>query len=340
MKKITTITTLTLLAANGLYAEFGANVLIGSNYKATFGLDAGIYAATDPGSETGIQDRTYDDGYNRVDVTGNFDRGTGTPKTYYWGYQDVSQYDSATDTITMNSERLNLTQGGKNHIDENRGQPGLEFWWQETIWSGIRNEPYQPHNRRERRWLWYADIRAALRWQHIELNQTGEVAGGLETVSDVYSTGGAIPPTAPFDGTFAGPNMVIDAVPVSRTITSSGSGSATVLYDLETDLIALDVGPAMLFDLDYGARFSVSAGGSLAWAYSEFDYRYGDLGSGNSTDSHVLWGWYAGFDFLFADQVTLGFVTYQLQDLEHDSGSSSAKLDFSGNYTFRFGLSF
>ena len=331
---------LSLVSGTGLYAEFGANVLLGSNYKADFGLKAGTYSAADPGAETGIQDRTYDDGYNLVDATGNFDRGTGSPKTYYWGYQDASQYDAAGDTITMTSERIVLSDNGRVSINEHHAQPGLEFWWQETFFSGVRDAPYQPRNPRENRWLWYADIRAAVRWQHIELSQNGNVSGSLESVSDVYSTGGATPPTAPFDGTFEGPNMVLDAVPMSRTVTPVGSGSARATYDLSTDLIALDVGPALIFDLSYGARFSVSAGGSLAWAYSEFDYRYGDLGRGESTDSEALWGWYAGFDFLFAEQMTLGFITYQLQDLEHNSGNSFARLDFSGNYTFRIGLRF
>lgn len=319
-----------------VYAEFGVNVLMSANYKAEFGLQSGIYSVNDPGATTGIADRYYDDGYNRVDSSDNFG-----DLTTYWGYQDASQYDSAARTITMNSQRLNLNENAPTTDDQHTAQPGLEVWWQKSLISGERNEPYQPRGGRDREpWFWHLDIRAALRWQHIEMDQKGYISGALETVSDVYSTGGALPPAAPFDGTFAGPNMALDAVPSSRTITPLASGSVVGQYELEADLFAFDCGPALIFDLDYGARFSLSAGATLAYARSEFDYSFDNFTSGNDSVNEALFGWYASADFLFGEGAVLGFATYQLQDMEHSQGSSYATLDFSDSYTFRFGLAF
>lgn len=341
MNKLFITGIIVLLSGGSLYADFGINLMAGYNYKATFGEESGFHAPLhDPGAETGIMDRFYEDGYNRVDISGN-----ALDMTSFWGYQDASQYDPGAHTITMNSQRMIPTEGQQIFADQNDAQPGLEIWWTGTILSGERKEDTlaDPHTNQQKteHARWYLDFRTALRWQHVGIDQKGNISGSFETTSDTYSTGGATPPTAPFDGTYSGPNMSLDAIPKSRTVSMGPAGTTTAYYDLEADLFALDLGPALTFDLDLGARLVLSAGATVAWTQSDFSYRYSDyIQSGSDTQEEVLFGYYGAIDIVFIEGVSFGIATFQMENLNHRSNGHVASMEFNDSYYIRLGFAF
>src|SRR5262245_52058507 len=62
--------------------RFGIGYMTGFNFKAQFKGIGRFAPAADPGPDTGSQeDRFYDDGYNRLDSSGN-----AGAMTWYWGY--------------------------------------------------------------------------------------------------------------------------------------------------------------------------------------------------------------------------------------------------------------
>src|SRR5262245_15042703 len=66
--------------------RFGLSYRAGFNITAKFKNLAGFSRLNNPGPATGGADHFYDDGYNRVDSSGN-----ANGLTWFWGYQNASQ---------------------------------------------------------------------------------------------------------------------------------------------------------------------------------------------------------------------------------------------------------
>lgn len=82
--------------------HFRVGALVGFNLKAKFST-AGNFSFSGPAHNpgpTGVggANHEYDDGFVRVDATGN-DQGA----TYYWGYNNASQYDGNANTLSFHS---------------------------------------------------------------------------------------------------------------------------------------------------------------------------------------------------------------------------------------------
>ena len=314
----------TLLIAAGLTraacAEFGASAGATFNYKADFRSAAAVQPrATQPRAATAGVDHFYDDGYNRVDSSGNFGN-----ETTYWGYQNASQDNGG--SITMNSAQTTIDANGSSGSQE-EAQPALEIYWQKDLTANER---------------WNFGLRTALRWQRIELDNRAAYSTTVETISDTYSYTG-IPPGAPFNGSFSGPNFLLSDIPVRNT--SSVPGAAIVANrTLDADLFGFDLGPTLSLNLTKKLRAVVSAGGTVAWMQSDFAYRDGALASGSDTKEDWLLGAYVGADLQY--QIgehwgIFGGAAYnRLQNFDQQVDGRSAELQFGDSYTLRTGLFF
>jgi hypothetical protein len=82
-------------------------------------------------------------------------------------------------------------------------------------------------------------------------------------ITDVYNLGGAVPPPAPYSGTYDGPGFIISNQPasrvVSRTLIGSGSFNAynEVYNSLDLDLFTVNLGPVLEI---HGERVFLSFG--------------------------------------------------------------------------------
>src|SRR5262245_12236336 len=167
--------------------RLGLGFMMGFNMKADFKGMGRFGPATDPGPATGSQeDRFYDDGYNRLDSSGN-----AGALTWFWGYQNASQLPG-NDTIVMHS----TSSGGARAEDEEqyKFQKGLELTYARDFGALGRG-----------RW----GLESAFGFMDMEISDRSPIAGGTSVLSDTYQLGGVVPPFAPYNGPFGGPGPLI-----------------------------------------------------------------------------------------------------------------------------------
>lgn len=313
-----------ILSSPQSYAEFG--VRFGAAFNLTADFSAGAFSkpeATDPGPNSGGADHFYDDGYNRIDSSGNFG-----DVTSFWGYDDAaSQYNaSGAGSITMNSDTTTIDTSYFSG-DQDGAQPTLEVFWQEFYWK---------------QGDWDFGISASLRWQSVEVD--GELLVGSTTVriSDTYGLGGAIPPSSPFEGTSTGVGYALLDDSPSR-VESITTGTTRTKREIEADLYALNFGPIVSYGISNKFSLLFSAGGTVALIDSDFSYSDSVSGNGSVSDQEFLLGAYAGADLrLKLDEewaISFGAVYTYLEDFEQDSAGREATLEFDESFVVSVGVS-
>ena len=94
----------------GWTRHFRLGALVGVNIDAEFKMSGQFsVSGSQPGTpgQPGV-DHIYDDGYVRVDETGN-----AQGLTSYWGYNNASQYDPVAQTLTFHSASSFTTTSGR-----------------------------------------------------------------------------------------------------------------------------------------------------------------------------------------------------------------------------------
>lgn len=221
------------------------------NAKVSFGARA----AADPAATAGT-DRTYDDGYNRRDATGNLGDGAGGPlasRTGYFGYSAASQVNLTAGTLTMHQLQADgaylpgrrLGAGVGPHVAL-RFHPGSEG-------SGSM------------------DLAWELSFDAVSLDQhdSGALPASLRLLSDAYPLGGVVPQAAPYSGRFTpspGDQRIGDT-PV-RSI-SQVSGTADGSRALDLDLQLLRFGPVVRFAGGPEQGWSASVQAGLAYLHAK-----------------------------------------------------------------------
>jgi hypothetical protein len=305
-------------------AEFGISA-DATRYRAKFNSPvAPVPWAHDPGAPLAGIDHFYEDGYNRVDSSANYDG-----MTSYWGYQDRSQYDPRGDgTITMNSSRT-ILEAGHSAAWQDVPQTGLAAYWQQEL-AGEH--------------ACVLGWRTTLRWQRFELDERASYGTSITTISDRYSLGGGMPVLdPPFDGSFTGPNCFLDDDPLRTEGTAPGP-SMLVSRAMSGDLVALDVGPTLSVGLADRLRAVFLLGVTTAWVQSRFAYRDGTFASGRVTDQQWLVGGVAGVDLQYRLGehwgIFGGAAATVLQDFEQQLNGHTAALQFDKSLSVRTGLFF
>lgn len=301
-----------------VHAEFGVSAGASFNYKADFRTRAAAQARrSNPGAAAAGGDHFYDDGYNRVDSSGN-----AWDQTSYWGYQSAAQDNG--DSITMNSAQT-VSDAQTSTERENELQPGFEIYWQQDFTENER---------------WNFGARAALRWQRIEIDNHATYNTRIETISDTYSYSG-IPPGAPFNGSFGGPNFLLSDVPV-RNMSAVAGPNIRATRSLDANLFGFDFGPTISLTMTKNLQLTASAGGTVAFINSEFSYNDGGMASGSDTKNDWLPGGYASADlqYLIGERwgIFAGAAYTMLENFDQQTNGRSAKLHVGNSYTLRSGF--
>jgi len=322
------ITILFFAACFSARAEFGVSGGAAFNYKSDFRTTAESQGRST--SPDNIGNRTYDDGY----VT------TETPpiipgKTRYYGYDQtkgaqVVNNPGGGGTLKLNSAQ-NIIDAQAVSGQQNEAQPAIEIYWQ--------------NNLTENKKLNFG-LRAALRWQRIELDNKTLGSTTVETISDTYSyTAGALL-TSTYSG-YPTPTPgypVINDTPTTRSTTYAAGTDITCTRNLDADLFGFDLGPTLSLNLTEKMRAVLSAGGTVAWMRSDFSYSDGALASGRDTKEEFLVGAYASADLQYQIGEHWGVFTgaayTKLQDFNQQVDGRSASLQFGDSYTLRTGLFF
>jgi len=296
--------------------QFGLNLNAHFNYQ-------GNGNAGSPGPATGGgQNRTYQDGFVKVDSSG--DAGG---QTWNWGYQNSSQVTP--NGIVMHSS--SATVGSSE--DNGNPQHGFDLAFGHRLGTAPGGH-------------W--GLQGAFDFMTISVHDTSPRMGSANLINDVFSLGSSTPPPAPYAGSFNGPGVLLNDSP-TRSL-STESILITGQRTLDAQMYALRAGPYYEFAL--GKRWTGRVGGGVALALTESQYSYNETltfgggtsisSSGASSGAVFLPGGYAEAKLLFAldDQISVfaGAHYEYFGSFTRNAGNEQAQLDTSGGVDVLFGV--
>ncbi len=314
-------------ASSPFRQRIGLGYRMNFNMSAKFGNVGGMIATSNPGPATGSNvDRTYDDGFNRVDVSGN-----AGGQTWFWGYTDASQIVG--DTVVMHSRSVSSTSSE----ETDDPQHGTELTY--NIELGATKS-----------WRW--GMEAGASYTAFNVTNSKPMSGNVVVISDAFALNGVVPPMAPYSGTFNGPGPMISSTPVRTISTTPGGATITGERALDADLFGFRLGPYL--EIPIASRMALSFSGGLAVVVVSSDFRFHETvtipgsgstsRSGSGNDDAVLAGGYLSGNLSYAltDRVSLfgGVQYYVLGDQEQTANRKSATLDLGSSVGVLLGATF
>lgn len=171
-------------------AAFRWHLDVGPSYWTQTRLSYGANSAADP-STAAKTDRTYDDGFNKVDASGNLGDGTATglaSRTGNFGFISDSQVDLKAGTLAL---RRTSALGG---IYRDAGNTAERPSWQVNLRLSLADVKVD-----RRDW----GVEAGLDWARFKDASSGPVAANVRVLTDTYALGGVVPQRAPYTGRFS-----------------------------------------------------------------------------------------------------------------------------------------
>jgi hypothetical protein len=265
--------------------KLGLSYRMGLNITADFNKLGGFERMTDPGPATGsTYNRTYDNGYNRVDSSGN-----AGGQTWYWGYQNANSVRGNSLVLQSEASPNNLSE--KNISDD--PQHGLELSYSRELSRGD--------------W-WRAGGEFGVGYIPLSISDSRTLRGQVNRITDTFSLGGVVPPLPPYHGTFEGPGPLIDSSPDRAQTVFSQASTVVGERKLDSDVFVFRLGP--YFEVPITEKFSAIVSGGLTLVYAASDFSYtetvtiSDLGqvrrSSSASEDDFLVGGYAGLTLAYA----------------------------------------
>ena len=150
----------------------------------------GATSSSDPAA-TAKTDRFYDDGFNRVDSSGNLGDGAFGPlasRTGYFGFTSDSQVDLRAGTLA-----LRRTTAGEGLYRDSGDIAERPSWHVGIRLSMVEMKP----DRRD----WGLEV--AVDWARFRDSSSGPVSANVRVLTDTYLLGGVVPQRAPYSGRFS-----------------------------------------------------------------------------------------------------------------------------------------
>ena len=309
--------------------HFRVGALVGINIKAEFKMSGQFnVSGSQPGTPgvTGV-DHVYDDGYVRVDETGN-----AQGLTSYWGYQSASQYDPVAQTLTFHSAQ-SFTASGSAKSDDSP-YLGLDVAYGGKIW---RWGPTQ------------IGWELGFGYLPIKIKDNQAVDADISRTVHSFDTGGILLPTAPYNGGASGIGPTIPDLATGLPDDAT-PGTITGSRTLEMSLFALRLGPLLHWELH--PRWAVSLSAGPAFGYLDGDLSYDEIivspdgGSasnrGRTDGSEFVVGGYVGATLMFHAEehgdFYIGVQYMPLGTATVSGGGREAQLDMSGAVYFTAGI--
>jgi hypothetical protein len=300
--------------------SFGLNIKTEFKTTGTFPISGSA-----PGDPTNPKmDHFYDDGYVRVDSTGNAnDPVTGKPSTSFWGYQNSSQLSGASpnQVLTYHSSKF-FTGSGNNSANTD---PALGF---DMAYAG-----------------------SVAKWERLaigyefgfNLTTVGAkdrrpLAATLTQAIHQYGSGGTpdLPP-APYNGPSTGVGPLINASGVALPDVVL-PGTLTGTRSLDSLLYQFRLGPMIRWEMWPQWTLNGSAGGVLALVDADYNFNEQIIATGGGITSNrgkfgtldTTYGGYAGAVVMYDTgnqwEVYLGTHFITMSDAKVSSGGREAKL--------------
>ena len=308
------------LAADDWSHHVRLGALIGFNASATFKLNG------DLGIVNG-QPGVYDDGYVRVDDTGN-----ALGYTTFWGYDNASQLSGSTLTLTRTTS---FSASSSSEVGSGIS-PGLEFAYGDSYW----------------RW---GNTRIGWEfgfgWLMLGFHDSQTLPSTLSRVHDRFDASDLeVIPDAPYFGPFisAGqPAIFADSI---GSTADAVAGTLEVSRKLDASLFTFKLGPSVCIGLAPRLGLYASAGPALGFVTGDFSYTEttsAGVGSsqnqGNVGVNSVVFGGYVNAVLAYhipsenAD-IYVGAQYLPLGDVNVSSAGREARLDLSGQVMVSAGV--
>jgi hypothetical protein len=295
--------------------RFSFSPRAGFSMEANFSKLGGFPARTDPGPEAAGFDHVYDDGYNRVDSSGNVGGAT-----WNWGYDRASQ--------VVNGDTLVFSSTSAAGIGELNGVSEDPQWSAEITYA------------RELGWnkaYWWGFV-AALSWTDLRFGESATLTTDAIRTRDSYDILGPLP-AAPYQGAFSPPGPQISDTPSRVTSVLPGGAVTRGDYELEGTGYGLRLG--LLFETPFTDWFDFQFGGGVAGMWIQSDLTVNETTtiieagsvsqrrSGSDDDLSVGGYGELGVSLRLAKHLNLhaGMQYYYLTDYTHRLGDEEATLD-------------
>jgi hypothetical protein len=325
MKRIILSTTLTLAAAAAPFAVHGEDfpenpnrLSLGPRFGVNFKAHFNNSGAVNPGAAVGGANHNYNDGYVRLDSSGN-----AGGQTWNWGYQNASQ-------VVGGNMQFNAVQStGASSSGEKDTTDDVQFGGELVYQRILGHLPFT----RSGRW----GLEGGLGYTDLDLRQNSDSSGPVTITTDSYALNGVTPPSAGYNGTFQGPGALLGDTP-TRTITS-GTATITSREKLSGQLYTIRLGPFAEIDLTEHLTLAGSAGITLAPARVNYDFSESTTlagggtfaSNGHSSETKFLYGPYVSgmlrYELNKHWGLYLGAQFQSLTDLTQSANGHSARLD-------------
>ena len=289
----------------------------------TFGVSGSATGAT---GVHGVN-HLYDDGYVRVDDTGN-----AQGVTSYWGYQNSSQYDPATHKLTFHSAQNYSLDDRTTQSDSFYAGLDLAYGGHITDWSSTR-----------------IGWEFGFGWLPISIRDQRPLTASFIRQAHQFDTGSILLPQAPYNGASGGLGPVIPDLATALPDTIS-TGTITGTRRLEVTLYNFRLGPTFYWPI--AERWAWSASGGFSLGMLDGEYRHDEAihfadgsiaySSGRAGKTDFLYGGYVNAMLYFhtdenAD-VYLGVQYAPLGNSRFGTGGREAELRLDGTLYFMAGF--
>ena len=285
----------------------------------------------------------YNNGYVLTDISGN-----AGGQTWYWGYDNSSQVNFANNTISFDRTTMSRLPGSGGDDSEDISKLGAELAYNYEL--GVKEDWHQ---------LRYG-LELAINWLPISFNNNNAYNASFSRLTDTYSyTPGTTPPgygvgsELPYQGSFAGPNFVINVPPINSISTPLPGGDFLVQQSFDANLWGFRLGPYL--EMPLSKRWSLHLSGGLAVGLIDDDVSWREtltLPEGgraitsnySGSNTQLLWGYYVGLQAAYQISQRWGVEAgVQYQDIgvyDHNFGGRAVELDLSKSIFIHAGLSF
>lgn len=316
-------------ADEGWTRNFRLGALMSYGIDARFSLNGSFGLSGSAPGATGLHglDHIYDDGYVRVDDTGN-----AQDVTSYWGYQSASQYDPATHKLTFHSAKSYSIEDSTTQSDTLYTGLDLAYGGKILDWGSTR-----------------VGWELGFGWLPIVIRDQRPLSALFVREVHQFDTGPIILPQAPYNGGPSGIGPVIPdaASPLSDVISP---GTITGTRRLEVTLYNIRLGPTFYWDIS--EHWAWGAGGGFSLGVVDGDYRFnetilfGDGSTANSTGkagkTDLLYGGYVNAMLYYHTEenadVYLGVQYSPLGSSRFGVGGREAELRLDGAFYFMAGF--
>jgi hypothetical protein len=254
--------------------------LVGMNISANFSMN-GTFGVSGNNPAQGI----FDDGYVRVDNTGDVGGGT-----TYWGYENASQLNGT--TLAMHA--ATSFSANSNSKADGGAFPGFELAYGDNLssWKHAR-----------------VGWEAGFGLLPINITDNSPMSAAVDQSTYTFNVGNVVIPQAPYFGNPSGSSVVIPdtASATNQTLTA---GTVTGTHALNVMLYTLRLGPTLDWDLSKHVGLSLGAGPAVGIVSGDYKYNEVITASGVSANNS---GRIGGTDFVYGGYVN-AMVMYHVVD--------------------------